>query len=142
MISRSIARVILLTVALAAVFMLGACKSDPEPTATPQPSLSAPITFPYVFSGNFTVDGEPGPADVPMFARIGEARGPFNDSVRVGEYINVSITPIDEADYGKEITFHLGHPDGPTVQAEETYVFIESNQPLFLQLDLTFPRMP
>lgn len=86
--------------------------------------------------------GEPGPQDVPIFARLGEGRGLFNNSIRPGEYINVSIAPATRDDIGKEITFHLGHPDGPNVQAEETHIFNASVEPVFVNLDLSFPSLP
>lgn len=136
----------LLFVALVVVSSFAvSCGGDPEPDPTATGSPVLPVSFPYIFSGNFTIAGEPGPQGVPLFARLGNCatcRGPFNNSIREGEYTNVSISPQKVEDIGKEITFHLGHPDGPTVQAEETYVFTVPSQPQLLELDLTFPRMP
>ena len=77
-----------------------------------------------------------------MFARLGNGRGPVNNAIRTGEFINVSITPPSPDDVGEEITFYIGDPDGRSVQAEETYVFLATSQPLIIQVDLTFPELP
>ena len=77
-----------------------------------------------------------------MFARLGDARGPFNNSIRPGEYINVAITPTDANDIGSEITFYLGHPDENPVRAAETHTFETTTQPQFVSLNLSFPRLP
>lgn len=123
--------------------MAAACLSgDPEPTPTPDGPAGIPVSFPYIFAGNFTVAGEPGPQGIPMFARLGDGRGPFNNTVRPGEYTNVSVAPPTPGDIGEEITFHLGHPDESNVQAEETFVFDATAQPRFVELDLSFPRLP
>ncbi len=133
-----------LVAVIAAIAVLAvACSSDDlDPTSTPANSGGPQVFFPYVFSGKFTVAGEPGPQGIRMFARLGDGRGPFNDAIRPGEYLNVSVTPIDASDFGGEITFHLGNPDGPTVQAEETFTYAASTQPQLLELDLSFPRLP
>ena len=126
------------------VFAMAACNNkDPEPVCeAPVVSSSAlPISFPYIFSGKFTVDGEPGPAGIPMFACVGNQRGLFNDT-KAGEYTNVSIAAQVLEGSDNKITFHLGHPDGATVQATETSVFNVLSQPQFETLDLSFPKLP
>ncbi len=135
-------RTILTFVAMIAVLAVACSSDDPEPTPTTEPSGNIQIFFPFIFSGQFTVAGEPGPQGVPMFAKLGDGRGLFNNSIRPGEYINVSVAPETEADVGGEITFFLGHPDGPTVQAEETYTYDRITEPQIIELDLTFPRLP
>ncbi|MDA0232920.1 MAG: hypothetical protein O3B04_08505 [Chloroflexi bacterium] len=132
-------------IALSLFVLAGACRSggpDTPSTSTPSGTTVQPVSFPFIFSGKFTVAGEPGPQGVPIFARLGDGRGPFNNAIRPGEYTNVSISANSASDAGKEITFYLGHPDGPTVRAEETYVFNVSAQPQFFELDLSFPRLP
>jgi hypothetical protein len=125
------------------VTVFAACSSDsPTPTPTTSASPALPPPFPYIFSGRFIVDGELGPQGLPVFARLGDGRGPFNNTVRPGEYTNVSVAGQSTADNGKVITFHLGLPDGPTVQAAETYIFNVTSQPQFITLDLNFPRLP
>lgn len=137
-------RVMISVMAAIAVVAVACSSSDPTPTATATPDNLAvlPVYVPYVFSGNFTVAGEPGPKDTRMFARLGDGRGPFNDAIRTGEYLNVSVTAGDATDLGKEITFYIGDPSGPTVQAEETYTYTLKTLPEFVELDLTFPRLP
>lgn len=135
-------RFLVSVMAVTAIALVACSSNDPDPTAVPTNAGGQPIFFPYVFSGKFTVAGEPGPQGVPMFARLGDDRGLFNDSIRPGEYINVSVAPENADAIGKEITFHLGNPDGPTVQADETWIYSASAQPQLLELDLTFPRLP
>ncbi len=136
------ARRFALVMSLVALIAVSCSSGDPEPTATPDGPGDVPLFFPYVFSGNFTVAGEPGPEGIPMFARLGDGRGPFNNTIRAGEYINISIAPVSADAIGGEITFFLGHPDGDSVQAEETYVYNRIAQPQFIDLDLSFPRLP
>jgi hypothetical protein len=132
----------LVALALVTVLAALACKPDPEPTVEATATPAAAVLFPYIFSGNLTVNGEPGPQDVPVFARLGSGRGPYNNTVRPGVYTNVSVAPTTADDIGKEITFHLGLPDGPNVQADQTYVFNVTSQPMFISLDLNFPSLP
>lgn len=130
------------TLALVMALSAVACRSDGDPTVEASPTLASAVVFPYIFSGNLTVNGEPGPQDVPVFARLGNGRGPFNNTVRPGVYTNVSIAPGSADDVGKEITFFLGHPDGPNVQADQTYTFNSTSQPVFVTLNLNFPKLP
>jgi hypothetical protein len=132
----------LVALALVTVLAAIACKSEPEPTVEPTATPATAVSFPYIFSGNLTVNGEPGPQGVPVFARLGSGRGPYNNTVRPGVYTNVSVAPTSPEDIGKEITFFLGLPDGPNVQADQTYVFNVTSQPMFISLDLNFPSLP
>ena len=118
-----------------------ACSSDADPT--PFPTCEGnPFAFPHIYGGSFTVDGEPGPQGVPMFATLGGCRGAFNESLRPGEYINVTISGQTDDDFGGEINFYLGHPDGPFVKADQTAVYERTTQPQFYELDLSFPESP
>ena len=127
---------------LITALMAIACKQDAEPTVEATSTPSTAVAFPYIFSGNLTVNGEPGPQGVPVFARLGNGRGPYNNTARTGVYTNVSVSPSSPEDIGKEITFHLGLPDGPNVQADQTYTFNVTAQPVFITLDLNFPKLP
>lgn len=136
-------RILVLIVATVAILAAACSSNDPDSTPVPTTSGGGVSVFvPYIFSGNFTVAGEPGPRGVPMFAKLGDGRGLFNDTVRPGEYTNVSVAPEKAEAVGGEITFHLGPPDGPNVQAEETYVYAATTAPKLIELDLTFPRLP
>ena len=142
--SALISAVVLSVFVMAFTFLFIDIAKEPEPTPTTPPANYSviPVPFPYIFSGNFTVAGDPGPQGIPMFARLGGERGAFNNTVRLGEYTNVSISAKSGADAGKEITFHLGHPDGPTVQAKEIFVISVLPEPRFEKFDLSFPRLP
>lgn len=135
-------RILVLIVATVAILAAACSSNDPDSTPVPTTPGGVSVFVPYIFSGNFTVAGEPGPQGVPMFARLGDGRGLFNDTVRPGEYTNVSVAPETAEAVGSEITFHLGLPDGSNVQAEETYVYAASTAPQLIEFDLTFPRLP
>lgn len=138
-------RLIVLMSLAAIMLAVMACGSNGDsstPGDLPLCSPGQPLSFPYIFAGEFTVNGEPGPAEMPIFARLGDCRGPYNNTPREGQYTNISISPETTSDDGGEITFHLGAPDGNTVQAEQTYTFNTSAQPQLLTLDLDFPRLP
>jgi hypothetical protein len=121
--------------------LLTACgSSDPEPTAT---TSVGPISFPYVFEGNFTVAGQPGPAGTPIFTMLNGAQsGSVNEAVREGEYTNVIAGANKPEDVGKTITFHIGDPEGENVQAEQTVEFHATGELQRVRLDLTFPELP
>ena len=128
---------------MALPLLLAACSSDePEPTAT-STALSAPISFPYVFEGNFIVAGEPGPPGTKMYTMLnGQQSGSFNETEREGEYSNILASPNKPEDIGKTITFHIGDPDGRNVQAVQTMEFHVVGEMQRIQLDLTFPEFP
>jgi hypothetical protein len=121
--------------------LLTACgSSGPEPTPT---TSFGPISFPYVFEGNFTVAGQPGPVGVKMFTMLnGQQSGSVNETVREGQYRNVLAGANKPEDIGKTITFHIGDPDGEHVQAEQTVPFHATGELQRVQLDLTFPELP
>lgn len=125
---------------LALILIAGvSCSNDdPTPTATP-----GGVTFPYVLSGSFTVDGQPGPAGSKIFTMInGKQSGAVAEAARAGSYTNVLAGVNSTEDIGEEVTIHLGDPDGDSVQAEETFIFNAVGSAQFLNLELTFPRMP
>ncbi len=134
-------RFMLLVLVAVASSVAVACSSDGTPSSFP-PCEGNPLAFPHIYGGTFSVDGEPGPQGVPMFATLGGCRGPFNESVRPGEYINVSIAAQSEDNFGGEIRFYLGHPDGPFVEADQKATYQRTSQPQFIELDLTFSELP
>ena len=129
-----------LTLALTA-----ACGGNAEPTAvpTPMPGLppGGPPAWPYIFRGNATVAGDPIPAGTPVFARMGSARSLVAETLE-GRYLNIIVGPATVEDMDSEITFHLGDPDGPSVQAKETFDFEPLPEIANFELDLSFPRLP
>ena len=128
---------------MALPLLLAACSSDePTTTATSTPP-AAPISFPYVFEGNFIVGGEPGPPGTKMYTMLnGKQAGSFNETVREGEYSNILASPNKPEDIGKTITFHIGDPDGRNVQAVQTMEFHIVGELQRIRLDLTFPEFP
>lgn len=111
----------------------------------PGPTLAGPFpSFPYAFSGNFTVNGEPGPAGTLVFARMGDTHADPAAAPSEGSYNNIVIGPSHEraADMEQPIKFYLGTPDGPSVEAEETFEFKVVSTVTNVELDLTFPRLP
>ena len=100
-----------------------------------------PPSFPYIFHGNFEVDGEPGPAGVTMFARIGLAKSP-TIATGAGTYRNIIIGPITPDDVDAELEIFLGEPGQSNVKADQSFKFTKVNVPNTFECDLSFPRLP
>ena len=100
-----------------------------------------PPSFPYIFHGEFEVDGEPGPAGVPMFARIGGAKSP-SISTGAGTYRNIIIGPLNPEDVEADLQIFLGEPDQSTVKADQVFKFTSVGVPTTYECDLSFPRLP
>lgn len=126
-------------IAISLIALAGCDKSTGAPDSKMAPEI---FSFPYIFKGNFTVNGQPGPKGIPMFARLGNTHGIVNDTIRKGEFSNIIISPERIEDMGKIITFHLGEPDGKNVQADQLFPFEQTKTPQFLTINLTFPRLP
>ncbi len=141
---RAVAAALALLTGFALVLATG-CGGGEEPTVghTPPPGLppGGPPAWPHVFAGNATVDGDPIPAGIPVFARLGSARSQVAETLE-GRYMNIIVGPSVLKDLEHEITFHLGDPDGPDVQAKETYEFESLAEIARFELDLSFPRLP
>ena len=130
----------MITIVAISLFVLTGCdKSANDPNIRLAPEI---FSFPYIFKGNFTVNGQPGPKGIPMFARLGGTHGIVNDTIRKGEFSNIIIAPERLEDMGKVITFHLGEPDGKNIQADQLFPFQQTKTPQFLTINLTFPRLP
>ncbi|MBM3956657.1 MAG: hypothetical protein FJ313_01220 [Gemmatimonadetes bacterium] len=139
-------RALVLLVALpAAVLALAAACGGrpPEVEYTPPAGLppGGPPGWPYVFSGGATAAGQSVPAGTPIFARIGSSRSLVAATLD-GRYLNVVVGPTVREDLGHRITFHLGDPEGASVQAKETFAYELLSEIASFEMDLTFPRLP
>ena len=110
---------------------------------TPMPGLppGGPPAWPYVFQGGATVGGRPIPAGTPIFARLGSARSQVAETFE-GRYLNIIVGPSAVEDIDSRITFHLGDPNGASVQAKETFDFEPLPEIANFELDLSFSRLP
>ena len=135
----------LIGLALLVLALATACggKEGPAATHTPPPGLppGGPPAWPYIFRGNATVAGSPIPAGTPIFARMGTARSQVAETLE-GRYLNVIVGPSTVEDMVSKITFHLGDPEGASVQAKETFDFKPLAEIANFQLDLSFRRLP
>lgn len=127
---------------LTALLLLAACTPETEATATREPPSGPPPSMPYIFEGNFTVDGEPGPAGLSIFARIGDAHSFPPAKTLDGRYNNIIVGPVYTSDLEHDVTFHLGELDGDSVQAEETFPFEPVGSIANFEFDLSFPSLP
>ena len=130
----------LLVVAILSLTACGGVESEPtaEPAKLPP---GGPVSWPYIFSGLATVEGNPVPAGIPIFARLGTARSPVTKTLE-GNYLNVVIGPQTEEDINAHISFHLGSPDGDSVKSEQSVKFKIPAGPENHKLDLDFARLP
>ncbi len=127
---------------LTALALAGAACGGAAATATPAlTAIPGPPAFPLIFSGKFTVGGKPGPAGLPIFARIGDARSPLTNTGS-GTYNNIILGPSDPASQSGKVEFFLGNLDGITVRASQTYRFQVKSQPTNVTLDLNFSELP
>jgi hypothetical protein len=134
-----------LALLMIAVMALTGCSTDGDPTPydrndfTP---IAGPPRFPMIFEGEFTVDGEPGPAGLTIYAEFIHGGSPLSTTID-GGYVQVILGPVSEADleYGV-INFYLGDREGDRVKAEENWEWKGVAQPTTQVLDLTFPRLP
>ncbi len=122
------------------------CASDVEPTPYDREDftpVAGPPSFPIIFEGTFTVDGELGPADSTIYAEFIHGGSPPSTTLPDGEFKHVIIGPVSEADLEHGvISFYLGTRDGDHVKAEETWEWDPVNGPTNQVLDLTFDRFP
>ena len=133
-----------------AVVMLAAilgCSSDNEAEATPYdredftPVPGVP-ELPMIFAGDFTVAGEPGPADQTIYAEFIHGGSPDSTTLE-GKYVQVILGPVSVADLSSGvINFYLGTREGDHVKAEQTWEWESVDQPTNQVLDLSFPRLP
>ena len=100
-----------------------------------------PPSFPYIFQGQFEVDGKPGPAGATMFARIGAAKSP-SVSTGAGTYRNIIIGPLTTDDVDAVVEIFLGDPEQSTVKADQTFKFTTVGVPTTYDCDISFPRLP
>ena len=128
---------------IVAIFTLAACGGvESEPTAVPvKLPPDGPVSWPYIFSGLATVQGEPVPVGIPIFARLGTARSPVTKTLE-GNYLNVVVGPLTEEDMNAHISFYLGSPDGDSVESEQSVKFKMPAGPENHRLDLNFARLP
>ena len=120
-------------------------ESGGEPTPydredfTPIPGVPQ---LPLIFEGNFTVAGEPGPADQTIYAEFIHGGSPDSTTLE-GKYIQVILGPVSVDDLNSGvINFYLGTREGDHVKADQTWQWSKVNQPTNLVLDLSFPRLP
>jgi hypothetical protein len=122
-----------------------ACASDVEPTPYDRDDftpIAGPPSFPMIFEGSFTVDGEPGPADQTIYAEFIHGGSPRSTTFE-GKYVQVILGPVSDEDLEHGIiSFYLGTRDGDHVKAEETWEWAGVGSPTNQVLDLTFSRLP
>ena len=121
------------------------CASDVEPTPYDREDftpIAGPPQFPIIFEGNFTVDGEPGPADSTIYAEFIHGGSPISTTFE-GEYVQVILGPVSEDDLEHGvISFYLGTREGDHVKAKETWEWDTVGKPTNQVLDLSFDRLP
>ena len=119
------------------------CKLEPLPTREPGSAPSnVPPGMPYIFEGNYFVDGEPGPGGQRIFTKLTTSRSQVGTTLDGGRYLNIIHGPVSDSDWDVPFIFCLGDPEGLAVPAKETYDYENLGQPHAVELDLHFPRFP
>jgi len=128
-----------------AVMAFAGCSTDGDPTPydrndfTP---IAGPPRFPMIFEGEFTVDGEPGPAGLTIYGEFIHGGSPLSNTL-AGKYVQVILGPVSESDLEHgTINFYLGDREGDRVKAEESWEWKGVGQPTNQVLNLSFPRLP
>jgi hypothetical protein len=140
-------RLVLAALAITLIAMIGCSSNTDEVDGTPYDredftAYDGPPLFPIIFEGNYTVDGEPGPADQTIYAEFIHGGSPRSTTYE-GSYVQVILGPVsvDDIEHGI-ISFYLGTRDGDHVKAAETWDWEEVGSPTNQVLDLSFPRLP
>lgn len=132
---------------------LGACSSDGADSSEvmscpaiepPGPLPDSPPALPYIFQGNYYIDGEPGPGGVKIWAQMARSRSNPSETFDDGRYFNVIVGPLHPDDYDTPFVFCIGEPDGDSVMASSTPIPYEQKGTFHTLEDLRvdFPRLP
>lgn len=112
------------------------------PPLIPSDTGPSPERLPYIFKGNYFVDGEPGPPGVNIWTQLPTSRSGAMATLDDGRYVGVVHGPIRDADVGVPFIFCIGDPDGASVQAVETYDYDNKGTFHEVELELHFPKLP
>lgn len=98
--------------------------------------------LPLIFSGDFMVDGKPGPAGTNIFTQIIDG-GSVLSVTSQGLYQHVIASPISIKDIEHGFFhFYIGSREGDYVEAKETYPIKSIDVPTNVKLNLNFSRLP
>jgi len=137
------------------IISICSCSSMKDDTATintpePQPLINSetfdPIEgsppLPLIFSGDFFVDGKPGPPGINIFTQIIDG-GSILSVTSLGLYQHVIASPISVRDIEHGFFhFYIGSREGDYVEAKETYPIKSIEAPTNINLNLNFSRLP
>ena len=137
------------------IISICSCPSMKDDTATintpePQPLINSetfdPIEgsppLPLIFSGDFFVDGKPGPPGINIFTQIIDG-GSILSVTSLGLYQHVIASPISVRDIEHGFFhFYIGSREGDYVEAKETYPIKSIEAPTNVNLNLNFSRLP
>lgn len=115
------------------------CALEPAPPIDPE---AGPPALPFIFSGNYYVDGELGPEGQSVYVKLITSRSQIGTTREGGVYPAIAHGPVSEQDWGTPFIFCLGTPDGSAVPAEETFEYENLGRINNVNLDLHFPRFP
>ena len=142
----------LLVLCIISISSCSSTKDDPATINTPGPqSLIDSETFdpiegtpplPLIFSGDFIVDGKPGPSGINIFAQIIDGGSVVSVTSR-GLYQHVIVSPVSVRDIEHGFFhFYIGSREGDYVEAKETYPIKSIETPTNVTLNLNFSRLP
>ena len=98
--------------------------------------------LPYIFNGKFTIDNNPGPAGIKIFAQIIDGGSPISVTEN-GSYRHIILSPVSQKDLDHGIIhFYLGTREGNYIEAEQIFKIKKINSPTTINLDLNFSNIP
>ena len=104
--------------------------------------LEGPPPLPYIFYGNFTIDNNPGPAGIKIFAQIIDGGSPISVTEN-GSYRHIILSPVSQKDLDHGIIhFYLGNREGNYVESDQIFKIKKIDNPTTINLDLNFSNIP
>ena len=115
-----------------------ACSDTQEEGGVLDPSLppGGPPSFPYIFEGNFYLNGEPGKEGLHLYAKLGDLESPIVITEN-GYFKNLIIGPKIPEDMLNVIEFYLIENSIP-IKSKKEIQFKKTHKPRFEIIELKF----
>jgi len=96
-------------------------------------------SYPYIFHGEFYINGELGEKDSKIISKLGELDSPIVIT-NYGKFENLIIGPKNEDDVLNNIEFYLILENGENIKAKEEIPFEKVNKIVNEKIELNFEK--